>query len=108
MSDRGMPGRDRRKLTEALARLSQGLRDGDDPLYDPWKSAEESTSGAPLGPELARSSLAGLPAVTAPSAIPARGRTLPAVPWWVLVIATVALLCALSVAFLVALEGPKR
>jgi hypothetical protein len=108
VSDRGMPGRDRRKLTEALAQLSQGLREGDDPLYDPWKSDAESTSGVPLGPELARSSSAGRLTVAAPSAIPARGRTLPAVPWWVLVIATAALLWALSAAFLVALDGPKQ
>jgi hypothetical protein len=105
-----MSGGDRRKLTEALAHLSQGLRDGDDPLYDPWKSDAESTSGAPLGPELARSSSARLPTLAAPSMSPARGRyrTLPAVPWWVLVLAMAALLCALSAAFLVALEGAKR
>jgi hypothetical protein len=74
---------DGRRLAGALTFLRRGLRDGDDPLYDPWKLSAGAHERTPSQPQAA-----GAPQ-----------RRL-ALPRWSAIVFTSALLFAASVALL--------
>jgi hypothetical protein len=40
VSNQPSPSRNSRRLAAALAQLRRGLREGDDPLYDPWRNSK--------------------------------------------------------------------
>jgi hypothetical protein len=113
MSDRpSKVARDPRRLAVALAHLRRGLREGDDPLYDPWKPPVGRHRSPPVAPnplrtgaaasdEVARSGAraAGEPNGHGPS-LPRHFRAGVVFPGWALVLLTSALLFAVSGAVL--------
>jgi hypothetical protein len=110
VSDGDPPRRDRRKLAAALEHLSRGLREGEDPLYDPWRADPELPPISPPGQELARLRLADSPLGARRIARATRFcdgaiRGILALPAWALVLLTSLLLFATSAAVLVRLSG---